>query len=272
MKALGGFAFNVAKNKAFGDSTPSRGPVPQTTSPDRHSGSGVSALFKPTQDVRRQRSASPTEATEATTMIQSVLHALPTLPGSSGSTSGHITIVDLLPLLVSTGRTAEPEIVTEIVVPRSQPISKLSFSKDGTRLAVSSKDGHTTRVYDIHPTSKVVRQVLTGPRGGPGLEYADDLRSLIHAGLHTGRITPVHVYDLQRGRTNAVIENISWNDDMRWVAIGSRKRTVHVFPINPYGGRPDDASHLEGHVRNATEFVSLLKRLGHVSAYSYTLL
>ena len=267
MKTLGGLAFNVARSKAFGDSTPSRSSIPQTTSTDRRSGSGVSALFKPTQDIRRQRSASPTEATEATTMIQSVLTALPSLPGSSGSSSVHIAVVDLLPLLASTGRTAEPEVVTEIVVPRSQPISKLSFSNGGTQLAVSSKDGHTVRVYDIHPTSKVVRQVLTRPRSGQDSDYADDLRSLIHAGLHTGQVAPVHEYDLQRGRTNAVIENISWNDDMRWVAIGSRKRTVHVFPINPYGGRPDDVSHLEGHVRNATEFVSPLG-LRRMTAYS----
>jgi hypothetical protein len=128
------------------------------------------------------------------------------------------------------------------------------------------------RVYDIRSTSKAVRQVLTGPRSGPDSPYADDLRSLIHAGLHTGKVAPVHVYDLQRGRTNAVIENISWSGDMRWVAIGSRKRTVHVFPVNPYGGRPDDASHLEGHVRNATELVSLLKKRERMAACSCTLL
>ena len=261
VKALGGLAFNVAKNKAFGDSTPPRNPVSSTTSTDRRPGSGVSALFKPTQDIRRQRTASPIEATEATTMMQSVLTALPSLPGSSDYTSRHITIVDLLPLLRSTGRTPEPEVVTKVVVPRSQPVSKLSFSNDGTRLAVCSKDGHTVRVYDIRPTCKVVQRVLTGPRVGPDSSYADDLRSLVHAGLHPGQFTPVHVYDLQRGRTNAVIENISWNDDMRWVAVGSRKRTVHVFPVNPYGGRPDDASHLEGHVKNATELVSFLNRL-----------
>ena len=267
VKALGGLAFNVAKNKAFGDSTPPRNPVSPKTSTEGRSGSGVSALFKPTQDSRRQRSASPIEATEATTMIQSVLTALPSLPGSSETTSRRIMILDLLPLLKSTGRTTEPEVVTEIVLSRSQPISKLSFSSDGTRLAVSSKDGHTIRIYDIRPTSKVVRRVLAGPRGGPDPGYADDLRSIIHAGLHAGQIGPVHMYDLQRGRTNAVIENISWNDDTRWVAIGSKKRTVHVFPVNPYGGRPDDASHLEGHVRNVTEFVSLLKKL---SVWLYT--
>ena len=267
VKALGGLAFNVAKSRAFGNSTPSRSPVSPTTSTDGRSGSGVSALFKPTQDIRRQRSPSPIEATEATTMMQSVLTALPSLPGSSETTLRHITIVDLLPLLKSAGRTAEPEVVTEIVVPRSQPISKLSFSSDGTRLAVSSKDGHTIRAYDIRPTSKVVRRVLTGPRSGSDPGYADDLRSIIHAGLHTGQIASVHVYDLQRGKSNAIIENISWNDDMRWVAISSKRRTVHVFPVNPYGGRSNDASHLEGHVRNMTEFVSVPKKLVYLAAH-----
>jgi len=272
VKALGGLAFNAAKNRAFGDTTPSRSPFPSKTPTDGGPGGGISALFKPTQDIRRQRSPSPIAATEATTMMQSVLTALPSLPGSSDTTSRHITIVDLLPLLKSTERTAQPEVVTEIVVARSQPISKLSFSSDGTRLAVCSKDGHTIRVYDIRPTSKVVRRVLTGPRGGPDSGYTDDLRSLIHAGLHTGQVAPVRVYDLQRGRTNAVIENVSWNDDMRWVAIGSKKRTVHVFPINPYGGRPDDGSHLEGRVRNMTEFVSFPMELVYLAAHSWAFL
>ena len=192
-------------------------------------------------------------------MMQSVLTALPSLPGSCDVTPRQITVVDLLPLL-RTGRAAEPELVTKIVLPRGQPISKLSFSSDGMRLAVSLKDGHTIRVYDVRPTSMVVRRVLTGPQGGPYPGYADDLRSIIHAGLHSGQVAPVHVYDLQRGRSSAVIENISWNNDMRWVAIGSRRRTVHVFPVNPYGGRPDDISHLEGRVKNPTELVSLPKK------------
>lgn len=253
VKALGGLAYNVARNKAFGDSTPPRRPTSSTTPTDGRPGSGVSALFKPTQDIRRQRTASPIEATEATTMMQSVLTALPSLPVSSDYSTRHITVIDLSPLLRLGGRPTEPEVLAEIAVPRSQPVSKLSFSNDGTRLAVSSRDGHTIKVYGIHPTSKAVRRVLTGSRGGPDSGYGDGLRSLIHAGLHAGQFTPIHLYDLQRGRTNAVIENISWNDDARWMAVGSRKRTIHVFPTNPYGGRPDDASHLEGHVKNATE-------------------
>ncbi|KAI0029446.1 hypothetical protein K488DRAFT_13258, partial [Vararia minispora EC-137] len=39
--------------------------------------------------------------------------------------------------------------------------------------------------------------------------------------------------------------------DGRWVALGSRKRTVHVFATNPYGGPPDERSHMAGRVLNA---------------------
>ncbi|KAF8801837.1 hypothetical protein BYT27DRAFT_7114060, partial [Phlegmacium glaucopus] len=60
----------------------------------------------------------------------------------------------------------------------------------------------------------------------------------------------MQVYTLRRGRTSAVVEGADWSKDGRWLAIGTRKRTVHVFPVNPYGGKADIASHLEGRVRN----------------------
>ena len=36
---------------------------------------------------------------------------------------------------------------------------------------------------------------------------------------------------------------------------GTRKCTVHVFPVNPYGGKADIASHLGGRVRNVDAIV-----------------
>ena len=60
------------------------------------------------------------------------------------------------------------------------------------------------KLCGIHPTSKVVRRVLTGSRSGSESEYANDLCSLIHADLRAGQVAPVHVYGLQRGRTNTV--------------------------------------------------------------------
>ena len=64
------------------------------------------------------------------------------------------------------------------------------------------------------------------------------------------------MYNLRRGRTPAVVEGITSSDDGRWIAVGTRKRTVHVFAVNPYGGKPDNKSHLEGRVQNVSELVS----------------
>ena len=63
------------------------------------------------------------------------------------------------------------------------------------------------------------------------------------------------MYDLRRGRTTAVVEGADWSKDGRWLAIWTRRRTVHVFPVNPYGGKTDIASHLEGRVRNVDAIV-----------------
>src|ERR1700733_7743977 len=40
------------------------------------------------------------------------------------------------------------------------------------------------------------------------------------------------------------------------VGTATRRRTVHLFAVNPYGGKPDHRSHLEGRVRNVDEVVS----------------
>ncbi|TFK53255.1 hypothetical protein OE88DRAFT_1626135 [Heliocybe sulcata] len=63
----------------------------------------------------------------------------------------------------------------------------------------------------------------------------------------------MHVYDLRRGRTSAVVEGVESAQDGRWVAMGTRKRTLHVFAANPYGGKTDVRSHVEGRVRDAGE-------------------
>jgi hypothetical protein len=67
---------------------------------------------------------------------------------------------------------------------------------------------------------------------------------------------PWHVYDLHRGRTSAVVENLDWATDGRWIAIATQKRTVHIFATNPYGGQPDGQSHVTGRVCNSPELVS----------------
>ncbi|KAL1184924.1 hypothetical protein V6Z11_A01G079100 [Gossypium hirsutum] len=45
-----------------------------------------------------------------------------------------------------------------------------------------------------------------------------------------------HLYRLQRGITNAVIQDISFSDDSNWIMISSSRGTSHLFAINPMGG------------------------------------
>ena len=67
---------------------------------------------------------------------------------------------------------------------------------------------------------------------------------------HFDRKSTAQVYELYRGHTTAVVEGFDWARDGRWMALGTRNRTVHVFAVNPYGGPPDVKTHLEAKVRN----------------------
>ncbi|KAG5653843.1 hypothetical protein H0H81_010116 [Sphagnurus paluster] len=98
-----------------------------------------------------------------------------------------------------------------------EKLSRLEWGPDGCSLGAVLKDGSAMQVYNIRPRAQ-------------GREE--------------------HVYQLRRGRTGAVVEGVAWNGDGRWVALGTRNRTVHLFGVNPYGGKTDVKSHLEGRVRN----------------------
>ena len=114
-----------------------------------------------------------------------------------------------------------PTIVSDFKVSPSdsQALSRMMWSADGTELLIVPKDGHTARVF--------------------------------------GFPLPKPLYSLKRGRTSAVVEGMAWANDGRWIAIGTRKGTIHVFPTNPYGGKPDGSQgHLHGRVVGMNEVVS----------------
>lgn len=67
---------------------------------------------------------------------------------------------------------------------------------------------------------------------------------------------PWHMYDLRRGRTSAVVKNLDWATDGRWIAVATQKRAVHIFATNPYGGQSDGQSHVKGRVCNSLKLVS----------------
>ncbi|XP_062168619.1 autophagy-related protein 18f [Alnus glutinosa] len=109
------------------------------------------------------------------------------------------------------------DIVSKLVIAQfrahKSPISALCFDPSGTLLVTASVQGHNINVFKIIP-------------GPPGSSSACD----------TTGASYVHLYRLQRGFTNAVIQDISFSDDSNWIMISSSRGTSHLFAINPLGG------------------------------------
>jgi hypothetical protein len=172
----------------------------------------------------------------------------------------HVTVLDLVSLASSSPRA--PEVIVEFLASKNQPISTLRFSADGSALVVVPGDGQTVKVFQVRPLPRTLRFV------GREAEQLDEGQNAsmmaVGAFLHVRALVltplkenaPWHIYDLHRGRTSAVVENLDWAADGRWIAVATQKRTVHIFATNPYGGQPDGQSHVKGRVCNSPKLVS----------------
>lgn len=59
-----------------------------------------------------------------------------------------------------------------------------------------------------------------------------------------------HVYSLYRGDTSAKVRHIAFSNDSRWLAVGTKRGTTHLFPINVYGGPVNARTHSKPYVVN----------------------
>ncbi|CAJ1956804.1 unnamed protein product [Sphenostylis stenocarpa] len=128
---------------------------------------------------------------------------------SNGTINGHSTDADNIGMVIV------KDIVSRNVIAQfrahKSPISALCFDPSGTILVTASIQGHNINVFKIMP----VRENLSPSDTGPSY---------------------FHLYKLQRGFTNAVIQDISFSDDSKWIMISSCRGTSHLFAINPQGG------------------------------------
>ncbi|KAF8890452.1 hypothetical protein BD779DRAFT_1517758 [Infundibulicybe gibba] len=235
MKTLGGMAFSAAKSRAMaavgethvnvnvGMAGGSRG----DTGRGSRAGAGYEARGLSAHDL----SVAPSPATAAAT-------------ANTGMGGHYITILDLAPLC----RSGQPVIVSEFLASRSQPVSELRFSKDGVEVLAALRDGQVSKVFRLRPERPAT------PAEGP---WGEAQAGSVETPNSVRGAAPWHVYDLRRGRTSAIVEGIELAVDGRWAVIGTRNRTVHVFAMNPYGGKPDLRSHLDGQVKNCPEIASL---------------
>ncbi|CAN6560791.1 unnamed protein product [Malus baccata var. baccata] len=125
----------------------------------------------------------------------------------NGTVNGQSTDTD------NVGMVIVRDIVSKAVIAQfrahTSPISAIRFDPSGTLLVTASTQGHNINVFKIMPGSS--------PSTDGGASY-------------------VHLYRLQRGLTNAIIQDISFSDDSNWIMVSSSRGTSHLFAINPWGG------------------------------------
>jgi hypothetical protein len=239
IKSLGGMAYSAAKARVGPGYPSDQGAVRPSSS-----ASGLSNLFfsrsAPTDSDHTRRASFSIHGTgssypQVTGSSQLPFEPIVTPHGASSpsksSAGSHVMILDLEPLLASPS--SHPTLISQFMASKRQPISNIDFTSDGNSLIVSTEDGRVIRVFQVRPVPAV-------SRGDAGRVASE----------------PWHVYNLRRGRTSAVVERVNVSEDGRWIGVGTRHRTVHVFAVNPYGGKPDNRSHLEGRVQNVSELVS----------------
>jgi hypothetical protein len=201
---------------------------------------------------------------------------------NEGGKGYFITIVDLAslsssvspssPALISPPRV---KVVSEFLASSQQPVTSLKFSDDGTMLNVGTRDGQVVGVYAVRPVPNLgttpssallpSSQAPSSPQSkSKSKSKSKSQRRTSSSASPTSRPSelqlspPWHVYTLRRGMTSGTIESMEWNVDARWVAVATRKRTVHLFAVNPFGGKVSDGrvrGHLEGRVREVDELV-----------------
>lgn len=281
MRSLGGFAVSKARAHMAGAPTSATAP-PSGSQP--HGAGGLSKMFY---------SRSAPAASEG---YASTAGSMPGTPGVRRASFGHgsvvgdpmmasaalsaapvasqgaqvlvehcVRVLDLAPLLGG-GASRRPRVVAEFAPARSQPTTRLAFTKDGTAIAVAPKDAQAVQVFKLRPSATALGPFVAGPEEKTGAakqggRRAGGTQQAPRATEKEETTLPMEApwlaYELRRGRTSAVIEHVEGDGEGRWVAVGTRNRTVHVFAVNPYGGKPDERSHLEARVRNGSELVRI---------------
>ena len=239
MKSLGGMAYSAAKSRVGHDQGGGGAAAALLPGSSPSASGGLTNLFfsrsapatSGGSHHARRASLSSNTPQMPSEPVFTATHGVSPHPPKLSSSDSHITIIDLGPLL--SPHPSHPSLVSEFAASKRQAISNIAFMKDGNSLIVSAEDGRVARVFQVKPRPAV---------------YSPATQAVA--------AEPWHMYNLRRGRTPAVVEGITSSDDGRWIALGTRKRTVHVFAVNPYGGKPDNKSHLEGRVQNVSELVS----------------
>ena len=104
------------------------------------------------------------------------------------------------------------------------PVSIIRFDPSGLLLATAAVDGHNINVFQVDTSHLHAKTKSSVPRA------------------------PKHLYKLVRGMTSAIVDDLTFSPDARWISVTTRSRTAHLYAIN------GDGSHatVETHVPSAS--------------------
>ncbi|XP_038074360.1 breast carcinoma-amplified sequence 3-like isoform X2 [Patiria miniata] len=139
-------------------------------------------------------------------------------------TPGVVTVIDAASVegeFNVTEDTSSDGIVAHFPAHINESISALTFDSSGSLLFTAGSQGHSFHLFRLmsHPCSS-------------GL-------GAVH-----------HLYTLYRGDTAAKVQDVSFTNDSRWVAVSTMRETTHVFPITPYGGLVSSRTHTPAKIVN----------------------
>jgi len=100
------------------------------------------------------------------------------------------------------------------------PVSIIRFDPSGLLLATAAVDGHNINVFQVDASHLHGKTKSSGPRA------------------------PRHLYKLVRGMTSAIIDDLSFSMDTRWISVTTRSRTAHLYAINGDGSHATIETHV----------------------------
>ena len=100
------------------------------------------------------------------------------------------------------------------------PVSIIRFDPSGLLLATAAVDGHNINVFQMDASNLHAKNKSVVPK------------------------VPRHLYKLVRGMTSAIIDDLSFSPDTRWISVTTRSRTAHLYAINGDGSHATIETHV----------------------------
>lgn len=176
-------------------------------------------------------------------------------PASSASSSPMLVAADgsrnakRLSTGAGTALSAKPDVANAATsAAHDGCVRVVDLGSDGRTICTFSPSGNPTTLVRFSPCG---RMILTADSLGHAFHVFElPLAGMFGNSAHRCSASVLHRYKLMRGITTADAVGAEWSPDAQWITVGTHSGTVHIYAINPFGGVPIIANHVQGKVKN----------------------